>query len=45
MDNHVIAFGNDRARLVLQRCWQVPDQIEQAVASGWDVRAVLNVVR
>src|ERR1700730_5737930 len=45
MDDHVVAFGNDRAWLVLQRHWHAPDQIEQAVASRLDVRAVLNVVR
>jgi hypothetical protein len=45
VDDHVIAFGNDRARLISQGCWRTPDQIEQAIASGFDVRAVLDVVR
>jgi hypothetical protein len=44
VDDHVIAFSNDQARLVLQRRWRAPSQIEQAVARR-DVRAVLNVVR
>jgi hypothetical protein len=45
VDDHVIAFGNDRARLISQGRWRTPDQIEQAIASGFDVRAVLDVVR
>jgi hypothetical protein len=45
MDDHVIVFSNDQARLVLQRRWRAPNQIEQAVAPRRDVRAVLNVVR
>jgi hypothetical protein len=32
MDNQVIVFSNDQARLVLQRRWRTPNQIEQAVA-------------
>jgi hypothetical protein len=40
--NHVIVFSHDQARLVLQRQWRAPNQIEQAVAPR---RAVLNVVR
>src|SRR4029453_6160836 len=28
VDDHVIAFGNNRARLISQRCWRAPDQIE-----------------
>jgi hypothetical protein len=42
VDDHVIAFSNDQARLVLQRRWRAPNQIEQAVAPRRDVRAVLN---
>jgi hypothetical protein len=45
MDDHVTVFSNDQARLVLQRRWRAPNQIEQAVAPRRDVRAVLNVVR
>jgi hypothetical protein len=43
VDDHVIAFGNDRARLVSQRRRRAPDQIEQAVAAGFDMRAVLDI--
>ncbi len=45
VDDYVISFGNDHARLVFQPRRCAPDQIEQAVASGSDMRAVLNVVR
>jgi hypothetical protein len=45
MDDHQIVFANDYARLVLQRRRYAPYQIEQAVAPGRDVRAVLNVDR
>jgi hypothetical protein len=45
MDDHVIIFSNDQGRLVLQRRWHAPDQIEQAVAPRRDVRALLKVVR
>jgi hypothetical protein len=43
VDDHVIAFGNDRTRLISQRRWRAPDQIEQVVAPGLDMRAVLNI--
>jgi hypothetical protein len=45
VNDHVIAFGNDGARLISQRRWRAADQVEQAVASGLDVRTVLDVVR
>ena len=45
VDDDVIAFGNNRSGLISERRWRAPDQIEQAVASGLDVRAVLDVVR
>jgi hypothetical protein len=45
MDDHVIVFANDQARLVLQRRRRAPNEIEQAVAPRRDVRAVLTVVR
>jgi hypothetical protein len=44
MDDHVIVFSNDQARLVLQRRWRAPIQIEQAVSPRRNGRAVLNVV-
>jgi hypothetical protein len=43
VDDHVIVLGNDRPRLVLQCRWCAPYQIEQVVAPGWDVRAVLTL--
>jgi hypothetical protein len=43
--NRMVAFGNDRAWLVLQRRRHTLNQIEQAVASRRNVRAVLQVIR
>jgi hypothetical protein len=43
--NHIVAFGDDRAWLVLPRRRHTLNQIEQAVASRRNVRAVLQAIR
>src|ERR1700733_2488067 len=43
--DHEVSFGHDRSRLVLQRWRDALDEIEQTVAPGCDMSAVLNVVR
>src|SRR5271154_708510 len=41
--DHEISFGHDRSWLVLERWRKVFDEIEQALAAGRDVSAVLDV--
>ena len=43
--NYEISVGCDRSWLVLERCWEGLEQIEQSVAARRDVSAVLDVVR
>ncbi len=45
VDDYVVALGDDELMLVTQRVGCVADQIEQSIATRFDVRAVLNVVR
>src|SRR6516162_9081481 len=43
MDDVEIALSHDEAGLVPQRRWVAPDEVEEAVAGGRHVRAVLDV--
>jgi hypothetical protein len=43
MRDHVVALGDDELVLVFQRVWRRADQVEQAVAAGRDVGAVLDI--
>ena len=40
----VVAFGHDKLVLVAQRLGQRADEVEQAIAAGRDVRAVLDIL-
>jgi hypothetical protein len=41
---HKIAIGHYHARFVLQRSWSAFDEIEQAVAAGFNMSAMLDVI-
>jgi hypothetical protein len=43
--NHKVVFGQHHARLVPERWRDASDQVEKALATRRDVRAMLNVVR
>jgi hypothetical protein len=43
MRDHVVALGDDKLVFVFQRIRQRADQVEQTVAAGRDVRAVLDI--
>src|SRR5438876_1784858 len=43
--DHEVSLSHDRSRFVLQRWWDALDQIEETVAAGCDMSAVLNIVR
>src|SRR5438128_2658073 len=45
MHDHELALCHDQSRLVLQCGWDTLDQIDETVAPGWDVGAILDVVR
>jgi hypothetical protein len=42
--NHKIFFGYNRSRFILQRRGKALDEIEEAVATGLNMSAVLDVV-
>jgi hypothetical protein len=44
VDNDVVALRDDELMFVTQRVGCVADQIEQSIATRFDVRTVLNVV-
>ena len=44
MDNDVVAFRDDELMFVTQGVGCVADQIEQSIATRFDVRAVLNII-
>ena len=44
VNDHELLVGNDRSWLVLQRWRDALDEIEQAIATGRDMSAVLDVV-
>src|SRR5256884_9425909 len=44
MDDHEVPVGHDHARLIFQRRRDALDQIEETVAAGLDMSAVLDVV-
>ena len=44
MDDHEVPVGHDHARLIFQRRRDALDQIEETVAAGLDISAVLDVV-
>ena len=44
MDDDVVALRDDKLMFVTQSIGCVADQIEQSIATRFDVRAVLNVV-
>jgi len=43
MNDDEVAISHDDPGLVLQRRWHALDEVEEALAAGSDVRAVLNV--
>jgi hypothetical protein len=43
VDNHEIAFGDDRSRLILQLGRKALHQIEQPILARSNVSAVLNI--
>ena len=43
MRDDIVALGHDQLVLVAQRLWRRPDEVEQPLAAGRDVRAVLDV--
>src|SRR5216683_5794803 len=43
--DHEVSLSHDRSRFVLQRWWDALDKIEETVAAGCDMSAVLNIVR
>src|SRR5260370_27730754 len=43
--DHEVSLSHNRSRLVLQRWWDALDEIEQTLAAGCDMSAVLNIVR
>src|SRR5258707_625878 len=43
-DNEV-SFGNHQTSFIMQSGWKRLDQVEQAFASGFDVRTVLDIAR
>ena len=45
MDDDVVALRDDELMFVTQSVGCTPDQIEQAIATRLNVRAVLNIVR
>src|SRR5882724_2719363 len=44
MDDHEVPVGNANARLIFQRRGDALDQIEETIAAGLDMGAVLDVV-
>ena len=42
MDDHEVAVGHDHARLIFQRRRDALDQIEETIAAGLDMSAVLD---
>src|SRR6266566_6918008 len=44
MDDHKVPVGDDHARLIFQRRRSAFDEIEETIAAGLDMSAVLNVV-
>src|SRR5206468_2070672 len=44
MHDHEVSLSHDRSRFVLQRWWDVLDEIEQTLTTRRNVSAVLNVV-
>src|SRR6476660_1322961 len=45
MDNNIVALRDDKLMFVMQIVGCAPDQIEQSVATRFNVRAVLDIVR
>src|SRR5260221_5881647 len=45
MNDDEVAFSHDHPGLVFQRRWHALDEVEEALAAGSDVRAVLDVCR
>ena len=44
MDDHEVPVGDDHAMLIFQRRRDTLDQIEETIAAGLDMSAVLDVV-
>jgi hypothetical protein len=42
--DHKVSFSRDRSRFVLQGWWQALDQIEQPLATRFNMCAVLDIV-
>jgi hypothetical protein len=45
VDNHIIALRDDKLVLVAQGIGGIADQIEQSIATRFNVCAVLDIVR
>jgi len=45
MDNYIVALRDDELMFESQRIRCAPDQIEQSVATRFNVRAVLDIVK
>src|SRR5689334_7386816 len=45
MYDHDVPLRHDRSRLILERCWEALDEIEQAFTARRDMSAVLDVTR
>src|SRR6266699_2627669 len=44
VDDHEVSLSHDHSRFVFQRWWDALDKVEEPVAAGCDMSAVLNVV-
>src|SRR5260370_35270103 len=45
VNDHEVTLGDDRSRFVPQRGWKALDEIEESFFAGFNVSAVLDVVR
>src|SRR5882762_11371714 len=45
VNDHEVTFGDDRSRLVPQRGWKALDKLEESFSAGFNVSAMLDVVR
>jgi hypothetical protein len=45
VNDHEVTLGDDRSRFVPQRGWKALDELEESFSAGFNVSAVLDVVR
>src|SRR5713226_6781791 len=45
VNDHEVTLGDNRSRFVLQRGWKALDELEESFSAGFNVSAVLDVVR